>query len=500
VVHADTPGLRRRHLSGPTSPQSNTSAAAIAVRDVGKRYRIYGKPQDRLKQMLFTRFGRQYGEDFWALRHVSFEVAPGERFGVIGRNGSGKSTLLEMIAGTLAPTEGEIQVWGRASALLELGSGFNPEFTGRENVFINAAIQGLSREQVEARFDDIASFADIGEFIDQPVKLYSSGMFVRLAFAVGTSVEADVLLIDEALAVGDVFFRQKCYRRLDGLRERGVSVILVSHGMGDIEEFCDRALLLDHGQALFVGASVEAVKRYYLIESRDRAVTIAPAEVAPSGPDRTDATPADVTLKPVAPSGQVSDGWARCLGVAVCDEHGVETHVFEQGQRAVFWYEFEVQRDTEVPIAGLVIQSDKGTLVHGKSTLEHDVVVPIGMRAGERLRVRHDIALEIGVGEYTFEIGLAMIGRTVYARRRQLLHVDIAAAVVRLCAVPIAGQFRVVFRRPAGRVQLLHHGAANLPGGMAVTVAAAEASPSASSGPSQERADLATASLRSRQD
>ncbi|MBM3769915.1 MAG: ABC transporter ATP-binding protein [Acidimicrobiia bacterium] len=194
---------------------------AVAVRDVGKRYRIYSQPQDRLKQMVFGRFGRHYGEDFWALRHVTFDVAPGERFGVIGRNGSGKSTLLQMIAGTIAPTEGEVDIRGRVAALLELGSGFNPEFTGRENVFLNAAIQGLSREQVLARFDDIAAFADIGEFIDQSVKVYSSGMFVRLAFAVSTSMEADVLLIDEALAVGDVFFRQKCYRRLESSRATG---------------------------------------------------------------------------------------------------------------------------------------------------------------------------------------------------------------------------------------------------------------------------------------
>lgn len=456
--------------------------AAVSVRDVGKRYRIYAKPQDRLKQMLFSRMGRRYGDDFWALRHVSFDVAPGERFGVIGRNGSGKSTLLEMIAGTLAPTEGEVQVCGRVSALLELGSGFNPEFTGRENVYINAAIHGLSRSQVEERFDDIAAFADIGEFIDQPVKLYSSGMFVRLAFAVGTSVEADVLLIDEALAVGDVFFRQKCYRRLDGLRERGVSVILVSHGMGDIEEFCDRALLLDHGTPLFVGPSVEAVKRYYLIESRDRMGTVAvpPPPAASAMPVRHEATaPIEVTLHPVPDTAQISEGWARCSGVAVCDDAGVETRVFEQGQKAVFWYEFEVLRDAEVPIAGLVIQSDKGTLVHGKSTLEHDAPVPIGLPAGSRIRVRQEIALEVGIGEYTFEIGLAMLERSVYARRRQIQHLEMGAAVVRLCAVPVAGQFMVVFRRPAGRVQLLHHGVANLPGAIRVDTSYAEAEPGA---------------------
>lgn len=447
---------------------------------MGKRYRIYATPQDRLKQMLFARLGRRYGEDFWALRHVSFDVAPGDRFGVIGRNGSGKSTLLQMIAGTLAPTEGEVQIRGRVAALLELGSGFNPEFTGRENVFINGAIQGLSREQVHARFDEIAAFADIGDFIDQPVKVYSSGMFVRLAFAVSTSVEADVLLIDEALAVGDVFFRQKCYRRLEALRDRGVSVILVSHAMGDIEEFCGRALLLDHGQPQFVGPSLQAVKQYYLIESRDRiGVSVPPSEDrSPAAPPASTSTleAPPIALRSVPEAAQVSDGWARCVGVAVCDEAGVETHVFEQGQRAIFWYEFEMLRDTEVPIAGLVIQSDKGTLVHGKGTLEHDTVVPQGMRAGERLRVRHEIALEIGLGEYTFELGLAMLDRAIYAKRRLMSHGEMASAIVHLCAVPTAGQFMIVFRRPGGQVQLLHHGVANLPSDIqaaAVSTAAA---------------------------
>ena len=424
--------------------------------------------------MLFSRLGRTYGSDFWALRHVSFEVARGERFGVIGRNGSGKSTLLQLIAGTLAPTEGDITVTGRVAALLELGSGFNPEFTGRENVFINGAIHGLSREQVAERFDAIAAFADIGEFIDQPVKLYSSGMFVRLAFAVGTTIDADVLLIDEALAVGDVFFRQKCYARLDELRERGVSIVLVSHGLGDIEQFCDRALLVERGEALFVGPSVAAVKRYYLLESREKLKSVGSAQVAdrPAVEGDTLAWPDGVPMHDVPESAQRSDGWARCVGVVVCDRLGIETRVFEQGQRAVFWYEFEVLRDTEVPIAGLVIHNDKGTIVHGKSTLESGTEVPEALRKGERFRVRQEIALEVGIGEYTFEVGMATVNRATYEQRRQLSHAEISAAVAWLCAVPAAGHFAVVLRRPVDEVQLLHHGAANLPGEIQVSTVA----------------------------
>ena len=440
----------------------------VSVRDVGKKYRVYNKPQDRLKQAVLSRFGREYGTDFWALRHVNMDLAPGERFGIIGRNGSGKSTLLQMIAGTLAPTEGEVRVRGRVSALLELGSGFNPEFTGRENVFINGAIHGLSHERVAERFDAIAAFADIGAFIDQPVKLYSSGMFLRLAFAVGTSVDADILLIDEALAVGDVFFRQKCYRRFDELRERGVTIVLVSHGLGDIEQFCDRALLVDRGEPLFVGPSAAAVKQYYLVESRGR-IASAPRVQAASGEAASTHVlewPDTLPAHTVPDTAQRMDGWARCVAIGISDDADEECRVFEQGQDATFWYEFEALRDTEVPVVGLVIQSDKGVIAHGKSTLESGAEVPNGLRQGERFRVRHRIALELGLGEYTFEIGLAMMNREIYAQRRQLPHAELSAAMVWLCAVPAAGQFSVVFRRTTGQVQLLHHGVANLPGDM----------------------------------
>ena len=201
---------------------------------------------------------------------MSFDVRRGEVVGIVGRNGSGKSTLLQIMAGILQPAAGEVRLWGRVGALLELGSGFNLDCTGRENVVLNAAILGMSRREIARRVDEIVAFADIGEFIDQPVKMYSSGMFVRLAFAVTTSLDADVLLIDEALAVGDVFFRQKCYQRLAALRERGVAIVLVSHALNEVEQFCQRALLLHGGHVTFEGPAIEAVKRYYLIAPEGR--------------------------------------------------------------------------------------------------------------------------------------------------------------------------------------------------------------------------------------
>src|SRR5215208_4590187 len=242
---------------------------AIQVNDLSKCYTIYSRPEDRLKQSVLPRLqqlaGRvpqRYFHEFWALRNVSFEVRKGETVGIIGRNGSGKSTLLQIICGTLSSTSGIVTSQGRIAALLELGSGFNPEFSGRENVDLNGAVLGLSQEEVDARFDDIAGFADIGEFIEQPVKIYSSGMVVRLAFAVQAMVDPDILIVDEALAVGDEKFQRKCFARLEELKSRGTSILFVSHSGPQIVELCERALLLERGERLMFTQPLQAVRAY----------------------------------------------------------------------------------------------------------------------------------------------------------------------------------------------------------------------------------------------
>lgn len=245
-----------------------SSDIAIHVQNVSKCYQIYDRPQDRLKQPIVSRiqqlFGRppkNYYRDFWALRDISFEVKKGETVGIIGRNGSGKSTLLQMICGTLTPTTGVVETTGRVAALLELGSGFNPDFTGHENVYMNAAVLGLSKEDVDTRFDDIVAFADIGEFIEQPVKTYSSGMVVRLAFSVIVNVDADILIIDEALSVGDAFFVQKCMRFLRNFMENG-TVIFVSHDTDAVLNLCEKAIWLETGKVKSNGLPKEVMERY----------------------------------------------------------------------------------------------------------------------------------------------------------------------------------------------------------------------------------------------
>lgn len=246
-----------------------SSDIAIKVENLSKCYQIYDKPHDRLKQSIFTKFNRLFGatrreyfKEFSALNNVSFEVKKGETIGIIGRNGSGKSTLLQMICGTLNPSQGSIQINGRVAALLELGAGFNPEFTGRENVFTNGALLGLSRDEIEQKFDAILSFADIGIFIDQPVKTYSSGMFVRLAFAIAANLEPDILIIDEALAVGDMAFQAKCMARIRALMNRGATVLFVSHDLGSVRNICQRVLWLKEGEQVTFGEPKDVVDAY----------------------------------------------------------------------------------------------------------------------------------------------------------------------------------------------------------------------------------------------
>ncbi len=239
-----------------------SSEPMIVAEGLGKSFPVYSKPHHRLLQMFSRRKQRWYRE-FHALRAVDLQVGRGETLGIVGRNGSGKSTLLQLICGTLAPSQGRVCVHGRIAALLELGAGFNPEFTGSENVYLNGSILGLTREEVRERFDRIIAFADIGEFIDQPVKTYSSGMYVRLAFAVAINVDPEILVIDEALSVGDEGFQRKCFARIESLREKGVTILFVSHSAGTVVELCDRAILLDKGELIADGTPKHVVSRYH---------------------------------------------------------------------------------------------------------------------------------------------------------------------------------------------------------------------------------------------
>ena len=453
----------------------------IDVRGLSKRYEIYASPRDRLKQLVIPALNQafrrpdpppSYFREFWALHDISFQVRRGESLGVIGLNGSGKSTLLQILAGTLAPTSGEAQVRGRVAALLELGSGFNPEFTGRDNVFLNARILGLTQAQTEARYEEIVRFADIGDFIDQPVKTYSSGMYVRLAFAVQAHIDASIVMIDEALAVGDVFFQQKCHARLEHLRRSGTVIVLVSHAMPAIEQYCERALLLDHGEAKYIGPSAEATKRFYLLHQAAR-IGIAPAPDPAPVPERPRAgaviarPPAEAFLD-LSGKSQVSNGQGRCIGVALCDARGEAANVFRQGDTAVFYYEFELSHDIGVPICGLVISNERGIIVHGINSWQYDDDVPQSLGPGSRVICRQEVVLDLGEGTYTFEIGLAGVSMDDWRNRKRISHEESEARFIRVCHIPHLGPFTIGIAMRDGVPVLTHHGIAALRGSLAI--------------------------------
>ena len=273
---------------------SETSSEwAIEARDLGKSYSLYERSGDRLKQLLWGRWrrtGKPYFRDFWALKGVNFAIRPGEVVGIVGRNGAGKSTLLQMVCGTLAPTTGDLKVKGRVAALLELGAGFNPDFTGLENIYMNAAILGLSQAQVDARLEGILAFADIGDFIRQPVKTYSSGMYMRLAFAVATSVEPDILVIDEALSVGDGAFARKSFDRIMGLKDAGKTILFCSHSMYQVEALCSRALWIEGGTLRMMGSAAEVTSAYQT--SLNASMAASPALYAKTAESAASAAPA----------------------------------------------------------------------------------------------------------------------------------------------------------------------------------------------------------------
>ena len=351
--------------SFPTSVTLVASAVnAVEFRAVSKRYPIYDSPDQRLAELLSLNRLKRHRE-FLALDSVSFSVERGQTFCIVGQNGSGKSTLLQIVAGILQPSEGSADVKGRVSALLELGAGFNPEFTGRDNVRLNAAILGFSNKQIDALYPQIERFADIGEFIRQPVKTYSSGMIVRLAFAVAIHVDPEVLLVDEALAVGDAGFRQRCLRKVNELRARGVTILLVSHSVGDVRAIGDCALWLDRGRVADLGDPDRVTSRYLaaMVERdggyRRRAGAPVPVE-ASSSPRRADSIP-NIDRRH-------GDGRAEITGIAVLDEHGWPLARLEPGARILVRVSARARETLAEPVVGFVLRNHLGMDFSGTDT------------------------------------------------------------------------------------------------------------------------------------
>ncbi len=395
---------------------------AISVNDVSKMYKLYDNPMDRLKESLGLSRKKKYKEHY-ALNHVSFQVHKGETVGIIGTNGSGKSTILKIITGVLSPTGGEVSVNGRSSALLELGAGFNGEYSGLENVYLNGSMIGFSREEIDAKLQSILDFADIGEFIHQPVKTYSSGMFVRLAFAVAINIDPEILIVDEALSVGDVFFQAKCYRKFEEFKEMGKTILFVSHDLSSIGKYCDRVVLLNKGEKLAEGGAKEMVNLYrrVLVNQYDDADLEEGAENAEAGQDGqlTDGTAGEnVSKKEHAGGGRAmkdslnlnpkvleyGSKLGEIVDFAIRDDTGMITNVIEKGKEFSVQMKVRFQADVNDPIFAFTLKDLKGTEITGTNTMyEHTPVKP--QKAGDVREITFKQIMPLEAGEYMLCLG-----------------------------------------------------------------------------------------------
>lgn len=403
----------------------SSNQLAIEVEGLSKRYEIYDHPHDRLKQFFYPKIKsligakvHPYYREFWALKGISFSVPRGETVGVIGKNGSGKSTLLQLICGTLSPTQGAIKTHGRIAALLELGSGFNPEFTGRENIYLNAAVLGLSKEEIDACYDDILSFSDIGEFVNQPVKTYSSGMVVRLAFAVQSQINPDILIVDEALSVGDVRFQAKCFERLRQLKGNGTSILLVTHSSEQIVSHCSSAILLNEGRQIEVGEPRKVVNRYndLLFGKEKKSLEFS----MPLDRDFSQITREEefqLNLTDDVFSSHVGynpheyrwgDGSVSILDFYLSADGVSYPNAIDSGQEILLALSIRFAEELVRPILGITIKTKEGITVYGANseTLDCETMYETGSK-GTVIFIKAKFNADLAPGDYFISLGVA---------------------------------------------------------------------------------------------
>ncbi|MEQ2701439.1 ABC transporter ATP-binding protein [Hungatella hathewayi] len=388
--------------------------SAISVKDVTKIYRLYDKPIDRLKEAMSITH-KNYHRDFYALNGISFDVNKGETVGIIGTNGSGKSTILKIITGVLTPTTGEVEVDGVISALLELGAGFNMDYTGIENIFMNGTMMGFSKKEMEAKLQDILDFADIGDFVYQPVKTYSSGMFVRLAFALAINVEPEILIVDEALSVGDVFFQAKCYRRMEEIRKNGTTILMVTHDMGAIIKYCDRVVVLNKGNFIAQGEPGKMVDLYKkilanqmdaleeeLVELRSDELSDFSGDSATAGQrHKTEShgglMKEKLTINPAKT--EYGDGRAEIVDFGLFDERGNLTNLLLKGEMFTIKERIHFNTSLDTPIFTYTIKDKRGADLTGTNTMyESADVKPV--KNGDEYEVEFSQKMTLQGGEY----------------------------------------------------------------------------------------------------
>ena len=376
------------------------SKNAIEIKNLSKMYRLYNKTSDRLKDSLGFGKKKRYREHY-ALRDVSFDVREGECVGIIGTNGSGKSTILKIITGVLAPTAGEVSVHGRISALLELGAGFNPEYSGLENVYLNGTMLGFSQNEINERLDEILSFADIGDFIHQPVKTYSSGMFVRLAFAVAINIDPEILVVDEALSVGDVFFQAKCYHKFEEFKKQGKTILSVSHDLGSVSKYCDRVILLNQGEKLDEGSPKAMVDMYkQLLVHQDPVKQAEDEHTAPLNSETNWRSGFQVNPNTL----EYGDKQAEICDFVVLDSKGRQSNTIEKGSRFKIKMKVHFNESIQQPIMAFTFKNIQGTEITGTNTMYEGVNVEKSASGCECV-VTFEQEMNLQGGEYLLSFG-----------------------------------------------------------------------------------------------
>lgn len=367
----------------------------IQIQNLSKMYKLYDRPSDRLKESLGLSRKKRYKEHY-ALRNVSFDIEEGECVGIIGTNGSGKSTILKIITGVLSKTEGEVKVDGRISALLELGAGFNMEYTGLENVYLNGTMIGFSEKEIDQRLDAILEFADIGDFIHQPVKMYSSGMFVRLAFAVAINIDPEILIVDEALSVGDVFFQAKCYHKFEEFKEQGKTILFVSHDLGSIAKYCDRVILLNKGVKLDEGTPKAMVDMYkQLLVNQDPVKQTSQETVQENWREGFQVNPDTL---------EYGEKQAEIIDYTVLDENGRQSNTIEKGTTFQIKMKVHFHEDIQEPIMAFTFKNVQGTEITGTNTMYEKVSVK-HPEAGKECIVTFTQKMNLQGGEYLLSFG-----------------------------------------------------------------------------------------------
>lgn len=464
-------------VQNPAVSESVRPEPVVSAKNLGKTYWLYPSTFRRIMGC-FMPPERTGATPLKALSGLNFNVYPGEALALIGKNGAGKSTALQLLAGIIQPSEGAYTVRGRMCALLELGSGFNPEFTGRDNIAIAGALAGLTKEEISSSEQFIIEFADIGQYIDQPVKYYSSGMFLRLAFSVAIAGEPDLLIVDEALTVGDIFFRQKCYARLREMRERGMAVLLVTHSMGDVMEFCASALLLVQGRQIFLGDSKEATRKYYNSEVSSRKSSSPPLLNSPKEEAVVEAElpqnvkdwiTLDGTLA-FTPQEQQAYSGAYIRHFRMTDMEGECRYTFFQGERVQILQECYVSSNIGVPLAGYSIINDRGVIAHCKATSQFDVIAPGTVNANNTIIFTTEVELRLQPGEYTLSISFSHMPDDLFSKRQALQLEDIHAGIYPLSHLINFYSFMVSIPLERKPTPLSHHGIADLPGRQTIQI------------------------------